>query len=355
MKNLVLLGGGYGNMRILQKLLSNQLPEHLKITLVDKNPYHCLKTEYYALAAGTISDHHIRVTFPKDPILDVIYGDITSINLDQNQILFSNRESLNYDEAVIGLGCEDKYHNVPGAEEYTYSIQSIDQSRKAYQALNNLHAGATVAIVGAGLSGVELASELRESRADLNILLFDRGKLILSSFPERLSKYVQSWFEEHGVQIVNHADITKVEEGIVFNHNEPISADAIVWTAGIQPNRVVRALDLEKDCQGRVVLSPHHNIPGDENVYVVGDCASFPHAPSAQLAEAQAEQIVQVMQKRWNNEPLPDTLPKYKLKGVLGSLGRKAGFGLVAERPLIGRVPRLLKSGLLWMYKHHNG
>ncbi|MDE1453099.1 NAD(P)/FAD-dependent oxidoreductase, partial [Bacillus paralicheniformis] len=69
----------------------------------------------------------------------------------------------------------------------------------------------------------------------------------------------------------------------------------------------------------------------------------------------QAEQIVQVLELRWKGEPLPEAMPKFKLKGVLGSLGKKAGFGLVAERPLIGRVPRLLKSGLLWMYKHHNG
>lgn len=269
--------------------------------------------------------------------------------------MFHDREPISYDDTVIGLGCEDKYHNVPGAPEHTYSIQTIDQSRSTYQALNNLNAEATVAIVGAGLSGVELASELRESRKDLNIILFDRGELILSSFPKRLSKYVQSWFEEHGVKIINCANITKVEEGIVYNHDDPIHADAIVWTAGIQPNQVVRDLDVEKDPQGRVVLTPHHNLPGDEHVYVVGDCASLPHAPSAQLAEAQAEQIVQVLELRWKDEPLPETMPKFKLKGVLGSLGKKAGFGLVAERPLIGRVPRLLKSGLLWMYKHHNG
>lgn len=270
-------------------------------------------------------------------------------------MLFQDREPISYDDAVIGLGCEDKYHNVPGAPEFTYSIQTIDQSRETYQKLNNLSANATVAIVGAGLSGVELASELRESRDDLNIILFDRGNLILSSFPERLSKYVQNWFEEHGVRIINRANITKVEENIVYNHDEPISADAIVWTAGIQPNKVVRDLDVEKDAQGRIVLTPHHNLPGDEHLYVVGDCASLPHAPSAQLAEAQAEQIVQILQKRWNGEALPESMPQFKLKGVLGSLGKKAGFGLVADRPLIGRVPRMLKSGLLWMYKHHNG
>lgn len=237
--------------------------------------------------------------------------------------MFHDREPISYDDTVIGLGCEDKYHNVPGAPEHTYSIQTIDQSRSTYQALNNLNAEATVAIVGAGLSGVELASELRESRKDLNIILFDRGELILSSFPKRLSKYVQSWFEEHGVKIINCANITKVEEGIVYNHDDPIHADAIVWTAGIQPNQVVRDLDVEKDPQGRVVLTPHHNLPGDEHVYVVGDCASLPHAPSAQLAEAQAEQIVQVLELRWKDEPLPETMPKFKLKGVLGSLGKK--------------------------------
>ena len=48
-------------------------------------------------------------------------------------------------------------------------------------------AGATVSIVGGGLSGVELASELIESRPDLKIKLFDRGPHILSAFPERLS------------------------------------------------------------------------------------------------------------------------------------------------------------------------
>lgn len=117
----------------------------------------------------------------------------------------------------------------------------------------------------------------------------------------------------------------------------------------------LRELNVEKDNQGRVVLTPRHHIPNIENVYVVGDCASLPHAPSAQLAEGQAEQIAQVLQKRWKGEEPPSEFPPIKLKGVLGSLGKKHGFGLVADRPLTGRVPRLLKSGVLWMYKYHNG
>ncbi|MDQ0155321.1 NAD(P)/FAD-dependent oxidoreductase [Robertmurraya andreesenii] len=355
MKNLVILGGGYGGMKILSRLLPNELPEDVSITLVDKTPYHCLKTEYYALAAGTISDQHIRVPFPEDPRLHILYGEVTDIRLDEKKIYLKDAEPLSYDDLIIGLGCEDKYHNVPGAEEFTYSIQSIEKSRETYQALNNLAPGSVVSIVGAGLSGVELASELNESRPDLKIKLFDRGNYILSAFPVRLSTYVENWFDNHGVEIVNTSNITRVEANRLYNHHEPIDSDIIVWTAGIQPCKVVREMDAEKDKQGRIILTPYHNIPNNEHVYVVGDCASLPHAPSAQLAEGQAEQIVDVLLKRWKNEELPETLPTIKLKGVLGSLGKKHGFGVVADRPITGRVARLLKSGILWMYKFHKG
>ncbi|WP_313802937.1 NAD(P)/FAD-dependent oxidoreductase [Cytobacillus sp.] len=355
MKNLVILGGGYGGMRVLARLLPNQLPEDVSITLIDRVPYHCLKTEYYALAAGTISDQHVRVAYPEHPRLTIKYGEIIGVDIENKQVQLQGENSVSYDDLIIGLGCEDKYHNVPGADIHTYSIQTIEKSRATYQALNNLTPGSVVAIVGAGLSGVEIASELHESRPDLKIKLFDRGSHILSAFPERLSKYVENWFDSHSVEIVSHSNITRVEENTLFNHDEPISCDAIVWTAGIQPNKVVRELNIDKDSQGRVILTKHHNLPTDEHVYVVGDCASLPHAPSAQLAEGQAEQIVQILLKRWKGEELPEEMPTIKLKGVLGSLGKKHGFGVVAERPITGRVARMIKSGILWMYKNHRG
>ncbi|WP_203363139.1 NAD(P)/FAD-dependent oxidoreductase [Bacillus sp. REN10] len=355
MKHLVLLGGGYGNMRVLLRLLPNNLPEDVTITLVDKVPYHCLKTEYYALAAGTISDHEVRVAFPEHSRLNIVFGAVKEIDLENKRVLLEEEESISYDDLVIGLGCEDKYHNVPGAEQYTHSIQSIEKARHTYQTLSNMPARSKVGIIGAGLSGIEIASELRESRPDLEITLFDRGPRILKDFPERLSKYIHKWFVDHGVTVVNNANIVKVEPKAIYNNEDVHEMDAVVWTAGIQPNIVVRKMNVEKDSSGRIKLSPYHNLPNDEHVYVVGDCASLPHAPSAQLAEEQAEQIVQVLQKRWKNEPLPEKLPEMKLKGVLGSLGKKQGFGFVADRAITGRVARFLKSGVLWLYKYHNG
>ena len=167
---------------------------------------------------------------------------------------------IKYDELVIGLGCEDNYHEYRERRN-TYSIQTIGKSRVTYEKLLGLGGGATVGIVGAGLSGIELASELRESRPDLKIKLFDRGPRILRDFPERLSNYVKGWFDEHNVDVVSNSNITKVEPNILYNHEETIPVDAVVWTAGIRPVTSVQNIDTEKDSRVALVLNKYHQLP----------------------------------------------------------------------------------------------
>ncbi|MBO8171790.1 MAG: NAD(P)/FAD-dependent oxidoreductase [Bacillaceae bacterium] len=354
MRHLVILGGGYGGMRIAGKLLSQDFPDDIRITIVDRLPYHVLKTEFYALAAGTASDYKLRVSFPADERVNTVFGEVSRIDLEQKQVHFADENTLTYNWLVIGLGCEDKYHGIPGASEHAHSIQTISATRKTYESLNNVKPYGQITIVGGGLSGVELAAELRESRADLNIRILDRGDCILSPYPRKLQKYVSQWFREHDVELVSHACVERVEPQAVINSGQELPSDSIVWTAGIQPNRIVRDMDLAKDKYGRILLNEFHQVPDHPDVYVVGDCASLEFAPSAQLAEAQGEQIVDVLQATWKNET-PDPLPRIKLKGVLGSLGKKEGFGVMGNKTLIGRVPRVLKSGVLWMYRYHNG
>lgn len=354
MKKLVLLGGGYGNMRLLLRLLPDQFPEDTKIILVDRNPFHSIKTEFYALAAGTTTDTKVRVNFPEHPRLEKVYGEITKIDRSEKKVYLQNGKEISYDDLVIGLGCEDDYHGVPGAEENTLSIQTIANSRKAYETLCGLPPGSVVAIVGAGLSGIEIASELRESRPDLQIKLFDRSKRILRSFPEKISNYIKEWFEKNNVEVIPESNITKVEPGKLYNHEQVIEADAIVWTAGVRPVKIVREMDAQKDKKGRPFVNQYFQLVDDEHVFVVGDCASSDLPASAQLAEEQADRIARVLKLRWKGEPLPEKMPEIKLKGFMGSLGKKQGFVYIAEKTMTGRIARLLKSGLLWMYKRQN-
>src|SRR5699024_6375381 len=183
MKNLVILGGGYGGLNILQNLIEDNLPEDLHITVIDRNPYHSVKTEFYTIAAGTSADKDVRMDFPEHDKVSYVYAEIERIDIENRQILFQERsEPVSYDYLVIALGCEDNYHGVEGAAEYTESVQTFDRARHTGVAIGNLAAYGKATIVGAGLSGIEVAAEIRESRPDLNIRLLDRGQSVLKAF-----------------------------------------------------------------------------------------------------------------------------------------------------------------------------
>lgn len=353
MTHIIVLGGGYGGLTIVKQLIEGHLPKEAKITLVDRMPFQGLKTEYYALAAGTVSDYDLRVQYPVHDQLEYRYGEVTNIDLDAKTVSINNDENLTYDQLVIGLGCTDRFHGTPGAEEYSCTIQSFKNTRETYMKLSELKPYANVHIVGGGLSGVEIAAEIRESRSDLNVTILDRGERVLSAFPQRLSAYVNEWFSEHQVEIKNHISVSRVEPNAIYNRDEEILTDAVVWTAGIQPVKLVQDLPVNKDQSGRVILNEYYQIPEFREVYVVGDCASLPFAPSAQAAEVQGEQIAHIIHAILKNEePKVESL---RLRGTLGALGKKAGFGLMGKTSMMGRVPRILKSGVLWMSKRHLG
>lgn len=353
MKRFVILGGGYGGITIAQHLLEKHIPDNVSIVLIDRLPFQGLKTEFYALAAGTAADTELRVQYPVDARLLVTYGEVGGIDLGARQIQLIGQDPLAYDWLAIALGCTDRYHGIPGAELFSNSIQTFDSTRKTYQQLCGVKPYGSVTVVGGGLSGVEVAAELRESRPDLNISILDRGPGILSQFPGRLQHYVSAWFHEHQVNMLGNISISKLEQGVVYNGPQEIATDATVWTAGIQPVPIVQKLNLPKDSQGRLIINEYHQLPDYPEVYAVGDCASLRFSPSAQAAEAQGKQIAEVMEAIWKGAT--PKLGKIKLKGVLGSLGKKAGFGLMGKTSIMGRVPRMLKSGVLWMSKRHFG
>jgi NADH dehydrogenase len=354
MKKFVILGGGYGGLTVALNLLEKDLPDDTELIMIDRSPFQGLKTEYYALASGTIAETHIRVAYPDDLRLQLVYGEVSDVNLETKQINFHDKEPISYDWLVIGLGCVDSYHGITGAQEFSSSIQTLAQTRATYQKINNINPYGQVSIIGGGLSGVEMASELRESRPDLNIRLIDRGPSLLSAFPTNLQQYVREWMIEHHIELRTQVSLVRLDGGDLYNQDEIIRTDATIWTAGIQPTPIVEALNVPKDRQGRILLNEYHQIPDFEEVYVVGDCASLPFSPSAQAAQAQGKQIAEVIQAIWKGDA--PKLGKIKLRGTLGSLGKKSGFGIMGKRTLMtGKIARMLKSGVLWKSKRHFG
>ncbi|WP_226038544.1 NAD(P)/FAD-dependent oxidoreductase [Aquibacillus saliphilus] len=353
MKRLVILGGGYGGMKVLQTLMETGISGSIQVTLIDRNPYHSLKTEFYTIAAGTSADKDVRVEFPIHDQIERVYGEIEQIDTINQQIIFLDRsESIPYDYLVIGLGCEDNYHGVSGAVEFTNSVQTISKARHAGLAVGEASAYGKISVVGAGLSGIEVASEIRESRPDLNIRLLDRGSSVLSAFEPKVQEYVEEWFEKNDVEVIHNANVEYVEKDGVCNNGICYVNDVTIWTAGVRPNHLIEDLPFKKDPQGKVILNDYLQVPSHTNVYVVGDCASSNYSPNAQLAGKQGEQVGDVLVAVLYNRVLQKPGP-IKLKGQLGSLGKSDGFGNMYKQSVTGLLPRLAKTGVLWLNRRH--
>lgn len=353
MKRLAILGGGYGGMKILANLLDKNLPKDVHITVVDRNPYHSLKTEFYTIAAGTVSDRDVRTEFPEHNQVSYIFDEIKQIDTTNQYISFrDSSESISYDYLVLALGCEDNYHEIGGANEFTESVQTFSKARRTGLAVGNLKAYGKISIVGAGLSGIEVASEIRESRSDLNIRILDRGETVLRPFDSKVQEYVEDWFAKNDVEVLHHANVDYVEEDGFCNNGVCYVNDVTIWTAGVRPNYLVRELLFVKDEQEKVIVNDFFQVPTHTNVYVVGDCASSDYSPSAQLARQQGEQIAEILSAIFQGEE-PKQPREIKLKGTLGSLGKSDGFGNMFQKSATGLLPRLAKTGVLWLNKRH--
>lgn len=353
MKQLVILGGGYGGIKVLTGLIGAALPSDLEIIVIDKNPYHSYKTEFHTVVAGTEAEINVRINFPEHEQVRYEFGVVRDIDLEQNKIFFQNRSKVvSFDYLVIGLGCEDSYHGIEGAEEFTESLQSFSKARHTGYAVGCLPAYGKVSIVGAGLSGIEAASEIRESRPDLNIRLLDRGGSVLKAFDPKIQSYVADWFLKNDVEILHHANVEYVEKDGVCNNGICFVNDVTIWTAGVQPHHIVRELPFEKDNQQKIVVNDFFQVPERPDIYVIGDNAASEYSPSGQLAGQQGEQVAVILEDillgKTPKKPRP-----IRLRGALGSLGKSDGFGSIFSQSLTGLLPRITKSGVLWLQKRH--
>ncbi|WEG11007.1 FAD-dependent oxidoreductase [Pullulanibacillus sp. KACC 23026] len=348
MIHIVVLGGGYGGLEVVKRLLTKKSKAPFCMTLIDRQPFHTIKTENYALAAGTLADYQTRVSFPKHPLLDLIYDEVKQINLKQQWVETSNQR-ISFDYLVIALGSEDRFDLVKGARDYARSIQTIEETRRTSVALLNTKPYGTVKIVGGGLTGVELASELRESREDLNIHIYEKGNQVLKTLPKKIQNYASDWLKRHDIEVLTHSNIEFIGKHNVYRNGLREEADLILWAAGIQSNAVVRGLMEEKDQMGRLKIDSLNRVQNYPNIFAIGDCSSTPFPPSAQIAQQQGSQVAIILHHLINRKK-PIRIKPIKNKGVLGTLGKKDGFGMVSGVELTGKLPRILKRGVEWQH-----
>lgn len=373
---IVILGAGFGGVYTLKHLhkLFHGNP-NVELTIVNRNNYFLFTPLLHEVATGGLWPEDIveslRRLFPCCPIR-VTVGEVEKIFLKQKKVrVRDGRErELSYDYLVIALGSHTIFFGIPGAEEHSINLKTLEDAVDMKNYVIRLFEEAThteddeekrqllrFVVVGGGPTGVELAAELsglvygtfrKLYSPDLvrhaEIILLQRGGELLPQFPEAVRKRSFRVLRQKGVDVRLNTAVTKVaEDSVEVAGKEPIPTKTVLWTAGVVPNPLDCEEDhVPEDKRGRIEVNEYLQMKNDPRVFVVGDKAAFYDKKRDQtlpmLAQVASKQGPAAARNIYNlihgREPLPFV---YKHKGDLVSLGEWNAAGKIGNVTLSGR------------------
>jgi NADH dehydrogenase len=297
MKNIVVIGCGFGGLwsaigaaRKLDELGVGS--EEVSITVVDQNDFHSIRVRNYE---QDLESTVIPLAKVLDPIgVRHVQGAVSGIDTSGQTVAIDTSaggQSLPYDRLVYALGSQLRRPPIPGLAEHGFDIDTYRAAKRLEQHLAALpdskHAGEgkyTVLVVGAGLTGIELASELpgrleairaaRHGAEPVRVILADSSPAIGSDMGEQAMAVIDKAMAALGVETRTGIAVAAVDAtGVTLADGEKIPAATVVWCAGMQANDLGRLLPVEKDRQGRVAVDEFMRVKGLPNVFAAGDAA----------------------------------------------------------------------------------
>ena len=380
--SILILGGGFAGL--FTALHLSQQGCKLPIKIVDRETRFIFKPMLYELMSGEAPVNRVWPRYEdllSDRNITFILGDIDAIDLKREEVWLKDGLSYGYRYLVLALGDVTAYFNVPGAEKHTVSFRSAEdaislakrlrkQLQQAAQATTAEERSrlASVAIVGAGPSGVELAATLADlmpqwyealsgDPSELSIKLLQRGDEILSGgATEQLRRTAKQALGKRRMPVTLqlNTSVKAVEAGRLVcqqgDESKTMDAGTIVWTAGSATHPLIQQLPIggeERDRRGRLFVKPTLQLPSDPNVFAGGDCATTldnPMPASAQVAYQQGKTIAHNLMALANEKPLEVADPN--LRGTLLKLGiEESAVELFDKFEIKGHIGHLIREG----------
>ncbi len=371
--HIVIVGGGAGGLELATRLgrtLGKR--KRARITLVDVNLTHIWKPLLHEVAAGSLNTTDNELNYlaqAKWNHFDFQLGRLTGLDRNANTIQLAatldNKgnelvpaRSLKYDTLVLAVGSLTNDFGTPGASEHCIFLDCLQNAQHFHQRLLGEYLSAhtrdgnneqvSVAIVGAGATGVELAAELRNAARmlsdygldhirpeNMHISILEAGPRILPALSDKLATTAHKELLKLGVNIRLGAQVKEVTaEGFITADGELIPATLKVWAAGVRAPAFLRELDgLETNRINQLVVETTLQTTRDANIFAMGDCAACPLEPGsphnvpprAQSAHQQAGLLVKSLALRLQGKPLPHY--QYRDYGSLISLSSFTAVG----------------------------
>lgn len=308
-KHILILGAGVAGLATAQEL-ARKAPENLRITLVDQSDVHVLKADLYEVATAfnpeITEECLVRLkSTVATPILSLVdpervgfvQDSVKSIDPKKKIVHLEKSGKLSYDTLVVALGSSTNFFKVPGIERSALPLKTVQDALKINCRLDHLffelyknkkNKSVHITIGGGGATGVEMASELNRSltklckkyhypRSKVHVQLIQSGK-DLGSLNEKGTQLVADRLVKLGVCLYMGYRVQKVTPDKVVVSDpkgklKTLASDLLIWTAGVQVNRVVSESLGEQKLGGAVPVHATLQSKKYPNIFAAGDNA----------------------------------------------------------------------------------
>jgi NADH:ubiquinone reductase (H+-translocating) len=372
---VVIVGAGFGGLQAA-KALSRVAVD---VTVIDRQNHHCFQPLLYQVATAALSP--ADVAWPIRHILrnqenaTVLMAEVRSIDTGE-RVVHADSISVPYDYLVLATGATHSYFGHDEWAEVAPGLKRIEDAtrirRRILIAFEHAELATdeaerrrllTFAIVGGGPTGVEMAGAISEvARQSLakdfrhidptaaRIVLIEAGPRIMPTLPENLSDYVRRTLGNKGVEVMTSSRVIACDaRGVELEHGR-LDAGTVIWAAGVVASPAARWLDAEHDRAGRVLVKPDLTVPGQPNVFVIGDTADVVDQPgipgTAPPAKQMGAYVGRLIAARVAGRTPPPPF-RYRHLGDLATVGRHAAVVKLGRLELTGFL-----GWLFWSLVH---
>lgn len=377
--HVVILGGSYGGIAAMRQL--NKYSQ-IRVTLIDRHPYHFLQTEGYELISGNTSFEDTIVSLPalcaNYENVTFLHRTVDSIDPLKKAILLTDGVCP-YDTLIIALGsvtkrfeCDASVYNYSGGAKSLRGALRLNQffQNELYKRLESdkqAKENFNIVIGGAGLSGVEIAAGMQHffnryyrtntlSCATLHIHLIASRDTVLNGMHPRIVKIATERLKELRVKVHTQNRIVAINGyETVLTNGSKIPFDFMIFAGGTMGAPCLETFDAEKNKKGQIIVDKYLRSNTYENIYVIGDAAALSTKkgellpPTAQTAIQSGEIAAKNIIRSLHNKPLKQA--DMHIKGIAIALGGKYAAIDLGSIRFHGYLAYLVKKIIERLYK----
>ena len=278
MTRLVLLGGGHAHLFVLEAFARDRPDADVLLITPDA------LTPYSGMLPGVIAGHyrHRQACIDLRPLAaragcTLRLDAAVALGATHRHLRLASGEVVDYDLLSIDTGSTPVLPVVPGALEHGHPVKPVATL------LESWHAAATpgsMAVIGAGAAGVEIAMALRHRAPGARCTLIERSGRILDGQPARLQRLALAELARQRIDVLTGAQVARLDaRTVLLADSRTIASDFTVWTTGAAPAQWLRGSGLALDERGFVATGPTLQSLSHPEVFAAGDVATMTDSP----------------------------------------------------------------------------